>query len=92
MKTSHATLAVLALLLPACNAEKKEEASLPPSADYPLQVCVVSGEKLGSMGKPHVIKHEGTEVQFCCKKCVTDFNADPKKFLAKIEAARAAKK
>lgn len=92
MKKSHALLAALALLLPACNAEKKDEASLPPGADYPLQVCVVSGEKLGSMGKPHVIKHEGTEVQFCCKSCVKDFNAEPKKFLAKIEAAHAAKK
>lgn len=94
MKTFYAlaTIAVLALLLPACNSEKKEETSLPPSADYPLKVCVVSGEKLGSMGNPHVIKHEGTEVQFCCKSCVKDFNTDPKKFIAKIEAARAAKK
>jgi hypothetical protein len=94
MKTLHrlATIAVLALLLTACNSEKKEEASLTPSADYPLKVCVVSGEKLGSMGKPHVVKHEGTEVQFCCKNCVKDFNADPKKFVAKIEAARAGKK
>jgi len=91
MKTSHALLVALTLLS-ACNSKKKEEASLPPSADYPLKVCVVSGEKLGSMGKPHVIKHEGTEVQFCCKNCVKDFNADPKKFLAKIEAARAEKR
>ena len=92
MKTSYTALTVLALFLSACNSEKKEEASLPPSADYPLKVCVVSGEKLGSMGKPHVIKHEGTEVQFCCKSCVKDFNADPKKFVAKIEAARVEKK
>ncbi len=69
MKIFHAlvTIAVPALLLPACNSEKKEEASLQPSADYPLKVCVVSGEKLGSMGNPHVIKHEGTEVQFAVK-------------------------
>lgn len=92
MKTSYTALAVLALFLSACNSEKKEEASLPPSADYPLKVCVVSGEKLGSMGNPHVIKHEGTEVQFCCKSCVKDFNADPKKFITKIEAARVEKK
>lgn len=92
MKTSYTALTVLALILSACNSEKKEETSLPPSADYPLKVCVVSGEKLGSMGNPHVIKHEGTEVQFCCKSCVKDFNADPKKFVAKIEAARGEKK
>jgi YHS domain-containing protein len=93
MKTSHALASIVVLtMLSACNSQKKDEASLPPSADYPLNVCVVSGEKLGSMGKPHVIKHEGTEVQFCCKNCVKDFNADPKKFLAKIEAARTGKK
>jgi len=92
MKTSYTALTVLALFLSACNSEKKEEASLPPSADYPLKVCVVSGEKLGSMGNPHVIKHEGTEVQFCCKSCVKDFTADPKKFITKIEAARVEKK
>ena len=92
MKTTYVIIAVLALLLPACNAEKKEEAAAQPSADYPLKVCVVSGEKLGSMGKPHVIKYEGTEVQFCCKSCLKEFNADPKKFIAKIEAARPAKK
>ena len=94
MKTFYflATIAALALLLPACNSEKKEEASLQPSADYPLKVCVVSGEKLGSMGNPHVIKHEGTEVQFCCKSCVKDFNTEPKKFITKIESARVEKK
>ena len=92
MKTSYTALTALALFLSACNSEKKEEASLPPSAEYPLKVCVVSGEKLGSMGNPHVIKHEGTEVQFCCKSCVKDFTADPKKFVAKIEAARVEKK
>ena len=72
---------MLALLLPACNSE---ETSLQPSADYPLKTCVVSGEKLGSMGRPHVIKHEGTEVQFCCKNCVKDFNKDSKKYLTKL--------
>jgi len=26
---------------------------------YPLETCVVSGEKLGEMGKPFVYQHEG---------------------------------
>ena len=56
--------------------------------DYPLDVCVVGGEKLGSMGKPVVIQHEGVIVKFCCKGCIEDFEEDPKKFIAKLEAAK----
>ena len=56
--------------------------------DYPLDVCVVGGEKLGSMGKPVVIKHEGVTVKFCCEGCIEDFEEDPKKFIAKLETAK----
>ena len=56
-------------------------------APYPLKVCVVSGEKLGSMGKSFVHNHDGREVQFCCKSCLKDFNKDPQKYLKKIDAA-----
>ena len=58
-------------------------------AGYSLDVCVVSGEKLGSMGAPHVIKHEGTEVRFCCDACVPEFNKDPDKYIAMIKAGKA---
>jgi hypothetical protein len=54
---------------------------------YPLTTCVVSGEKLGTMGKPFVHSFEGREVQFCCKACLKEFNKDSKKFLAKLDAA-----
>lgn len=56
--------------------------------NYPTDLCVVSGEKLGSMGEPIVIKHEGREVRLCCKGCVKDFNGDPKKYLAKLDAPK----
>ena len=59
---------------------------------YPLQTCVVSGEKLGSMGKSYVHTFEGREVQFCCKACMKDFNKDPQKYLKKIDEAAKAKK
>lgn len=52
---------------------------------YALETCIVSGEKLGSMGKPVVRVHEGQEVKFCCDSCVPDFEKEPKKFLAKLE-------
>jgi len=54
---------------------------------YPLKVCTVSGEKLGEHGQPYVLRHEGREVQFCCKSCLKDFHADPAKYLQKLDAA-----
>jgi YHS domain-containing protein len=54
---------------------------------YPLSTCVVSGEKLGEMGKPFVIQHDGREVQFCCASCQKDFKKDPAKYLKKLDDA-----
>ena len=53
--------------------------------DYPLKVCVISGEDLGSMGEPCVHEHNGTIVKFCCEPCLDDFNEDPDKYLAKLK-------
>ena len=79
--------AVVAGSLNVAAADKKDE-----KKEYPLKTCVVSDEKLGSMGKPYVIKHEGREVQFCCKSCEKDFKKEPAKYLKKIdEAAKKAK-
>lgn len=54
---------------------------------YPLDVCIVSGEELGSMGDPIVMVHEGQTVKFCCDSCVPDFEKDPAKFITKLTAA-----
>jgi len=56
-------------------------------ASYPLETCVVSGEKLGSMGEPvdHVFKNR--LVRFCCAGCVPKFEKEPGKFLAKLDGA-----
>ncbi len=60
------------------------------SKPYPLTTCIISGEKLGEMGKPAVLVVEDQEVQFCCKSCIKDFNKDPKKYLKEIaEKAKA---
>ncbi len=55
------------------------------AGSYPLTTCVVSGEKLDSMGEPHVFTHEGTEVRLCCKSCLDDFNKEPAKYMAKLK-------
>ncbi|HEX8309827.1 MAG TPA: hypothetical protein VF614_00825, partial [Chthoniobacteraceae bacterium] len=60
-------------------AEKSSEAKR-----YPLKTCVVTGEELGSMGKPVAHVHEGQEVQFCCKSCKPKFDKDPAKYLSKL--------
>jgi len=63
------------------------QASSAADASYPLETCVVSGEKLGDHGKPYELTHEGTRVLLCCESCLNDFKAAPAKFLAKIKEA-----
>jgi YHS domain-containing protein len=60
-------------------------------SDYPIDTCVVSGEKLGEHGKVVKLEHEGREVAFCCQSCVKDFKADPAKYLKKLDDAIIAK-
>lgn len=49
--------------------------------DYPLKECPVSGEELGSMGKPVDLVVAGRLLRLCCKSCVTDVLANPSKFV-----------
>jgi YHS domain-containing protein len=68
------------------------EVAQPLTMDYPLDTCVVSGEKLGSMGKPVIIKHEGREIRFCCGNCVQEFKKDPAKYLKLLDEAEKKRK
>ncbi len=59
---------------------------------YPLEVCVASGEKLGSMGKSpeYIYRADGQPdrlVVFCCSGCEEDFMKDPASHFAKIASA-----
>jgi hypothetical protein len=61
---------------------------------YALDVCAVSGEKLGSMGDATewVYRAKGQPdrlVKFCCDGCSEDFLADPAAAFAKVDAAAA---
>ena len=80
-----AALGALALSAAAVTAE---DAKPTAAGTYPLKTCVVSGEELGSMGKPVVIQHEGKEVQFCCKSCMPKFKKDPAKYMKKLETPK----
>jgi hypothetical protein len=62
--------------------EKPKTAVVP----YPLDFCIVSDEKFGSMGEPVVKVYDGREVRFCCPGCVKKFEADKAGYFAKIDA------
>lgn len=59
---------------------------------YPLQTCVVSGEKFGGdMGDPHVFTYQGREIKLCCKSCLKDFNKETARFIKKLDEAEKGK-
>ncbi len=75
--TAFLTASLLSLSLASC-------ASSSGAKPYPLDVCIVSGNKLGSMGTPVTKVHNGQEVKFCCDPCVKKFDAKPETYLAKL--------
>ena len=82
--------ALLSLSAPAL-LQSEEPKPAPPPAEapkvkpYPLDTCIVSDEKLGSMGKPVGFTHEGQEVKLCCKSCKPKFLKDPATYLTKLK-------
>jgi YHS domain-containing protein len=52
---------------------------------YTAQTCIVSGNKLGSMGTPVTEAYNGQEIKFCCKPCVKKFHASPEKYMANMK-------
>jgi hypothetical protein len=64
-------------------------AQLPPG-DATLaaaqQVCPVSGEPLGSMGKPIKVELQGEAVFICCEGCEETLKANPDEYLAKLKS------
>ena len=82
----------------AAPAADKDAGLAKAKAAYPLDTCVVSGEKLegGDMGAPidYTYIQDGKPdrlVRFCCKNCIKAFKKDPAKYLKKIDDATAAK-
>ena len=82
MKLTLPAFLALALALASCRETGKP---------YPLDTCIVSGEKLGSMGAPYVFVKDGQQVKFCCDGCLEDFNKEPDKYLKEMVAKAAVK-
>ncbi|MEM6259838.1 MAG: hypothetical protein AAGI37_16300 [Planctomycetota bacterium] len=57
------------------------------ASDYPIDYCIVSGEKLGSMGDPIEVTVEGRLVKLCCAACEGQLKSDSTGYLAKLDAA-----
>lgn len=75
-------VASLALFASVASAE-----DAPAPKPYPLNICLVSGAELGTMGDPIVIVYEGQEIKFCCAHCKPTFEKDPEKYLKKLKEA-----
>ncbi len=65
--------------------ESAKETAVAAAARYPLEKCIVTGEKLGEMGDPVVKNYDGREVKFCCKMCVKGFEKDQAKWMKKLD-------
>ncbi len=73
-----------ALLLASCANGGGSIASGGKVKPYTSNKCLVTDNRLGSMGSPVTKVYGDQEVKFCCKPCVAKFEKDPQKFLAKL--------
>ena len=82
MKTfSSRVLGIVLLVLAASCAGSPGAAGVIP---YTSDICIVTDNKLGSMGDPIVKVYGNQEVKFCCRPCVKEFEDDQERFLAKL--------
>lgn len=51
------------------------------------RVCPVTGDLLGSVGKPIKTRVRGQDVFVCCQGCIKDLRAQPEKYLAGLATA-----
>lgn len=75
------------LLFPAVNPTPVDDAATirEQVASYPLDTCVITGEKLDDSAKSVLV--EGTLVRVCCGKCAKSVKASPADAIAKVKAA-----
>jgi YHS domain-containing protein len=68
---------------PAANPADSAKATASGAAkEIAQKLCPVTGEEID----PSIyVDYQGKRVYFCCSKCVADFEADPAKYLAKME-------
>lgn len=72
---------LFAIFAPAVIAAEKGKDAVKP---YPLNVCLVTDNDLGSMGDERSFVYEGQEIKICCKPCERKFLQNPAKYLEKL--------
>jgi len=93
MKRTLLTMAALALLAGAPAIIRAADTNSPGSSvsvvvkPYPLDHCLVCGDKVGGTNSAVIVNYDGQEMKFCCKRCVQDFNKNPEKYLKKLKEA-----
>lgn len=87
MLTALALLTGASALVRAADTNSPSSSTNAPVKPYPLNYCLVSGDKIGEMGKPVVTNYNGQEIKFCCPDCVKDFKKDPKKYVNMLHDA-----
>ncbi len=89
MKGLFPILGAFVLTLAGCGSGSSPSSKSYVNTDgYPLETCLVTGEKLGSMGDPFVFKYQGKTVKFCCSSCIKEFNTDTAKFMNMLDEAQ----
>ncbi|MFA6107869.1 MAG: hypothetical protein WDA75_03780 [Candidatus Latescibacterota bacterium] len=86
--TVLAVCCLAAVSATAAQEETTQAAVVQPAANpspYPVDVCPISGKKLGKMGRIVVRTYEGREVRLCCASCAAKFDADPQAGLQKLD-------
>lgn len=56
-------------------------------AEYPLDTCLIAGDKLGSMGEPVELVIGSRLVRLCCKGCRRELSKNVSLHLAKLDDA-----
>ena len=87
-------LAALIAVPSAIRADGTNSVAATAPVPYPLDTCIISGDKLGGdMGPPIVFVYQDAakginqEIKFCCPMCKPKFLKDPDTYMKTIKAA-----
>ena len=65
---------------------EKASSSIPKTKPYPLDWCLVTDDGLDDWDEQTATVYKGQEFKFCCKTCLSKFEKDPNKYVAKLRA------
>lgn len=82
----HFMLLTAASVLLAAGSTRAESPKTSDPSIYPLETCLVSGERLGGHGEPVAKTIDGREIRVCCAPCFEPLEADPKACFSVLDA------